>query len=110
MKIGHWKTTDVFYNHYVAARPGQDTTDRMLGMLDAYFIRQRNNLNSSFVSTSEDAESSADDSPRSTSQRLDTPDSTETTGNTKICVILALGLSMKTICHLMIRTKNLGQK
>jgi hypothetical protein len=35
MKIGRWKSTDVFYNHYVAARTSQDTTDRILGTLDS---------------------------------------------------------------------------
>lgn len=32
MKIGRWKSSDVFYNNYVAARPRIDTTDRMLGL------------------------------------------------------------------------------
>jgi hypothetical protein len=32
MKIGRWKTPEVFYNNYVAARPDQDTTDRMLAL------------------------------------------------------------------------------
>ena len=32
MKIGRWKSADVFFNNYVAARPAKDTTDRMLGI------------------------------------------------------------------------------
>jgi len=31
MKVGRWKTTDVFFGNYVAVQPHQDTTDRMLG-------------------------------------------------------------------------------
>ena len=34
MKIGRWKTTDIFYNNYVAACPKNDLTDRMLGVLE----------------------------------------------------------------------------
>ncbi len=32
MKIGKWKTTDIFYNHYVAARPQSNMTDKILGI------------------------------------------------------------------------------
>ena len=34
MKIGRWKSADVFFNNYVAARPAKDTTDKMLGVVN----------------------------------------------------------------------------
>ena len=32
MKVGKWKSVNVFYKHYVAAKTARDTTDRMLGI------------------------------------------------------------------------------
>ncbi len=32
MVTGRWKSTNIFYGHYVAARPNEDTTDRILGI------------------------------------------------------------------------------
>ena len=33
MKIGRWKSADVFFNHYVASRPPASVTDRILGII-----------------------------------------------------------------------------
>ena len=33
MKIGRWKTADVFFHHYVQARPQPSTTDKVLGVV-----------------------------------------------------------------------------
>jgi hypothetical protein len=33
MKIGRWKSADVFFNHYVAARPQHSVTDKILGVV-----------------------------------------------------------------------------
>jgi hypothetical protein len=64
MKIGRWKTTDVFYHHYVAARPSQDTTDRMLGTLD----NAGSYTSSEDMSSGKSSESSVDESSDTDSQ------------------------------------------
>ncbi len=33
MKIGRWKGVDTFYNHYIAARLAENTTDKILGII-----------------------------------------------------------------------------
>ena len=82
MKIGHWKTTDVWYNHYIAARPGQDTTDQMLGTLqDVPNQSARRDaslkVNNSECQISEESDDISEDSYISDSQDVDSPISTK---------------------------------